>query len=344
MERLSWEFLRALSRFAEVKILANRHGRRGLPLYFLRALPSLPRLWRWCEVVHLSDPVLLPLAVLGEKISRTRRPLAMHVHGLDLTYANPLYQAMLRQWLGRIDLILPISRHVRELLNNFHLPSSKVAVLNPAVEDRWYLPSFPPRLPRFLPSLPSSARKLLFVGRLVPRKGLLWFCSHVLPRLPSNFHLLVVGRGPEEKQLKKLAQKNPRLHLLGSLHDNHLRLCYRLADVFVMPNLPLRGDVEGFGLVALEAASCGVPVVASRVDGIPDAVHTPHTGLLVPPRNAPAFAQAVQQAADWEKGRRAQIRRYILQNFRWEDRARKFCRLTRALYTAATYPSLKANV
>ena len=60
--------------------------------------------------------------------------------------------------------------------------------------------------------------------------------------------------------------------MIGEVSDDMLAAAYRSADVMVMPNIPVRGDMEGFGLVALEAAAAGLPVVASRIEGITDAI------------------------------------------------------------------------
>ena len=114
----------------------------------------------------------------------------------------------------------------------------------------------------------------------MPRKGVAWFLETVFPRLVAC-HLpvqyVVVGTGSDLEHARSLTMAGSsalqkRVHLLGYLPEIQLRTVYAAADVFVMPNLLVSGDVEGFGLVALEAAAYALPVVAVALQGIRDAV------------------------------------------------------------------------
>lgn len=85
-----------------------------------------------------------------------------------------------------------------------------------------------------------------------------------------------------------------RVHLLGYLPESQLKTVYAAADVFVMPNLPVSGDVEGFGLVALEAATYALPVVAAALEGIQDAVVPERTGYLLSAGDAERWERLLQ--------------------------------------------------
>ncbi|MGB9898579.1 glycosyltransferase family 4 protein, partial [Thermanaerothrix sp.] len=150
---------------------------------------------------------------------------------------------------------------------------------------------------------------LLTAGRLVPRKGVARFVSEALPLLMAqrqDWVYLIAGDGPERPKIEQ-AISNHRLsqqvRLLGKIEEQALKAAYALADVFVMPNVPIPGDPEGFGIVLIEARASGVPVVASDLEGIREAVGNEEDGTLVKPEDWAAFVEAI----DWWLNRRETI-------------------------------------
>jgi phosphatidylinositol alpha-1,6-mannosyltransferase len=108
--------------------------------------------------------------------------------------------------------------------------------------------------------------------------------------------------------------------LLGKIGEGRLGDLLRSADVFVMPNIVVPNDVEGFGIVALEAAASGLPVVAANLQGIKDAILHGENGMLVEPENAAAFVEAVAALAMDGDARRAlgeQARRVTEREYSW---------------------------
>jgi glycosyltransferase involved in cell wall biosynthesis len=91
-----------------------------------------------------------------------------------------------------------------------------------------------------------------------------------------------------------------------------------------MPNVVIPGDMEGFGLVALEAAVTGLPVVAARLDGIVDAVHDGKNGLLVETGDAAGFTNAVLEVLEYSPKQRGAIRGYTLSHFSWQAMAEAY--------------------
>jgi glycosyltransferase involved in cell wall biosynthesis len=145
---------------------------------------------------------------------------------------------------------------------------------------------------------------LLTVGRLVPRKGVAWFAESVLTQMlaaGAAVCYVVVGGGPEEGRVRARATHpdvNGSVHVLGQVPEDDLTRIYAAADLFVMPNLPTPGDMEGFGLVALEAAAHALPVLAADLEGIRDAVLPERMGLLLPPGDAAAWVEGVLDLLD----------------------------------------------
>ena len=142
----------------------------------------------------------------------------------------------------------------------------------------------------------GGKRLLVTVGRLVRRKGVAWFVEHVMPALDNTFQYLIVGDGPDRAVIKELIREkrlSRRTFLAGRLKDHQRDLVLKAADIFIMPNIPVAGDIEGFGIVVLEAGRAGLPVIASDMEGMRDAVIQGQTGFLVEAGNPEAFIQKI---------------------------------------------------
>jgi len=139
--------------------------------------------------------------------------------------------------------------------------------------------------------LPPEGPIIGTVGRLVPIKGHTWLLRAV-PRVLAEFpqaSVVLIGDGPLLGELKELADElgiTPHVVFLGTRHD--IPECLAVLDLFVLPSLN-----EGMGRALVEAMAVGCPVVATRVGGIPDVVADGTTGLLVPPRDDRALAEAI---------------------------------------------------
>jgi glycosyltransferase involved in cell wall biosynthesis len=164
----------------------------------------------------------------------------------------------------------------------------------------------------------AGKRLLLTVGRLVKRKGVLWFVEEVVPRLGDDFVYIVVGVGPELGAIRAGVQRHGLQErvILAGRHPDRLRNCLlNTADAFIMPNITVPGDVEGFGIAAIEAGACGLPVVAAGIQGIRDAVIDGVTGHLVGERDAEGFLDRIR-SLDLD---RRLIRERVQAYFSWEQ-------------------------
>ena len=166
---------------------------------------------------------------------------------------------------------------------------------------------------------------ILSVGRLVQRKGfdlLLEATERLKDR--ERVRTVIVGDGPELPNLKQLAGhlKHP-VQFIPDAADNDVATWYAAADVFCLPARETSGDVEGFGIVYLEAAAHGLPVIAARSGGAIEAVVDGETGILVPQDDVEALVDALRRLLG-DAGLRKQMgdagRERARRNFRWEDR------------------------
>ena len=160
----------------------------------------------------------------------------------------------------------------------------------------------------------SGPVRLLFVGRLVERKGvniLIRALARVRERVDAT--LTVVGDGPRSARLEAEARRigvDAFVHFAGHVGEQALREAYRTSDLFVLPAVvDGKGDTEGLGVVLLEALEFGLPLIASDVGGIPDIVVHGETGLLVPPCHAGALADAILRVIEDPAAARDRVER-----------------------------------
>jgi glycosyltransferase involved in cell wall biosynthesis len=269
------------------------------------------------DVVHLGDALLSVAGFVPRVLYR--RKLAVSVHGLDLTFRLWIYQAYLGLFL-RADAFIANSESTKRLAERRGL--ARVEAISIGVADRYFGVTRGEHGDVELEQKRAGRVVLVTVGRLVRRKGAAWFVRNVLPQL-SNVLYVVVGVGPEHDVIVRAAAEVGRsqdVWLAGSVSDARLLDMLASSDVFVMPNIAVPGDIEGFGIVAIEAAASGLPVVAARLEGIPDAISDGDNGYLLPSADAAAFASTLQRlcghvAERHERGERG--RAYTREHNSW---------------------------
>ena len=139
---------------------------------------------------------------------------------------------------------------------------------------------------------------ILFVGRLIDWKGVHTLVSSVkkVRDTVRNARLVIVGDGPERKSLadrvKELGLEDS-VTFTGQVSDEELKDYYSRASVFVLPSITVNNQTEGLGVVLLEAMASGIPVIGSNTGGIPDIIEDKVNGLLVPPGDPDALAEAI---------------------------------------------------
>ncbi len=169
----------------------------------------------------------------------------------------------------------------------------------------------------------ENKKLLVSVGRLVKRKGVLWFVENVMTRLDSGFLYIIAGNGPEYADIQDAIRRlklDDRVLMTGRVTDETRNLLYNAADMFIMPNITVPGDVEGFGIAIIEAGSCGLPVVASDIQGIRDAVIDGVTGYRVRVGDTEGFLKKIR-TMDLD---RHKVRAAVIQNFDWNKIYRRY--------------------
>ena len=286
MELLSWELTTRFAKRRRTRVFSLRHGGLLLPFFLVRCAVSIiaGAARRKIVILHLGDPVLAPLGRLAKLF---RVPVCVTVHGLDVTYPHPVYRLWLRMFFHDFDAYICISRATRAAAIASGVPEARTRIVGLGV-------ALPPAA-----TADREADLLLFVGRLVRRKGLEWFVRDVLPRIAERrpgVRLAVVGAGPERRAIRQAAVAagvSDRIEWLGAVtHTERASLLLR-ATVCIAPNVDVPGDVEGYGVVALEAAASGCALVAADLHGLRDAIVDGEGGLLIAAEDANAWTRTV---------------------------------------------------
>ena len=317
METLAADVWTALDRRCPgARLLAHGGTNRGLPWFLVTAWARVATLVvrRRVDVVICYDAATY--VVLWPLLALLRVPKIALVNGLDLTWSRAPYRRLLAHALPRASRVLAISRATAGVARDLGVPDAHVAVVRlsvdaPAVSatDREDARA---ALLRQL-ALDPDAVVLLTIGRLVARKGVRWFVESVLPALSgTTVHYAIAGSGPEQAAIEAAVVAHGltgRVHLLGPVSDAERETLLRGVDLFVQPNVVTPGDMEGFGLVLVEAAKRGTPVVASALEGMTDAVADGEAGVLCPPGDADAWRTTVQHLVDDPAARNELARR-----------------------------------
>lgn len=318
METLAAEVWAALRTTPGSSLLAHGGANRALPWWLPMAIVRTG--WRLVtrrvDLVVAGDAVTF--AALWPVARLLRRPIVVTVMGLDLIYPSRWYRAILRLLLPRATRVLAISSATAAAAEAIGVPADRLAVLRIGLRPSRDGAAHRAAAPR---SGTDDRPVLATVGRLVPRKGHAWFIANVLPRLRAHPVYVVVGDGPERDAITVAAEQHgvaADVQVLGRVDDAQRWKVLAGADAFVQPNIRVPGDMEGFGLVTLEAAHYDVPVFAADLEGLRDAVDDGITGTLVRSGDAEAWITTLDAALSdrdalarrgRDRGREARARR-----------------------------------
>lgn len=271
------------------------------------------------DLVHVHWP--LPQALLGWAARRAAGiPLVCSYYGVELTFARSASVPFLVPFLARsirtADAVTAISTYTVDLVRRVHDRPVELIPFGATIP-------IPPEAP---PPPPAPGFRLLFVGRLVERKGVRYLLDATAAARARGEDVVldVVGEGPIRPALEAHARAlglTDAVHFHGFVSDAELVRRYAECHAFVLPAVvDEKGDVEGLGVVIIEALAYGRGVIASRAGGITDIVEHERTGLLVPPGDAPALTEAIVRLAR-DPGLAARLgqagRTHIQDRFSW---------------------------
>ncbi|WP_033327396.1 glycosyltransferase family 4 protein [Streptomyces yerevanensis] len=280
-----------------------------------------------------------PLGLMAPALRKAgAERLVATTHGHEAGWAQlPASRQLLRRIGESTDTITYLGEYTRSRIATALTPAAagRMVQLPPGVDEKTFHPGSGGAAVRARLGL-TDRPVVVCVSRLVPRKGqdtLILAMPRILAKEPDAV-LLIVGGGPYEKELRKLAYETgvaDSVHFTGAVPWSELPAHYGAGDVFAMPCRTRRGglDVEGLGIVYLEASATGLPVVAGDSGGAPDAVLDGETGWVVRGGSPEAAAdRIVTLLGDAELRRRMgeRGREWVEERWRWDllaDRLRE---------------------
>ena len=233
------------------------------------------------------------IALLSRTLTRRRVRILCTSHGGDLYgLKGAVFTRIIMTVAAGCDHLTVVSRSMRRDLLEMGCEPGKISVIPMGVDLQH----------RFVPSKePPCAESLLFVGRLVEKKGLRYLLE-AMPEIVEQsprVHLAVVGDGPSRRELEKLSvdlDLRGRVKFLGALRNDDLPRVYQRAGIVIFPSVVSDdGDREGFGLVLVEAMGCGCVTVVSDLPAMRDIVNQGLNGIVVAQKDAKGISQAVRQ-------------------------------------------------
>ncbi|RRJ84602.1 glycosyltransferase family 4 protein [Aestuariirhabdus litorea] len=231
---------------------------------------------------------VLPEGLIALVLARLfGQPCLIYAHGEEITTWRTPIKSWLMRWTYRhCDMVIANSRFTAERLVELGVDPQRIRLIHPGVMIEDFTPRGDAQVSTLRDQLLQQGETLLMlsVGRLSRRKGFdtMIKVTGRLRKQGINVHYAIAGIGEDQDYLQKLVddqQLCPAVSLLGAVEAEQLPLLYQACDLFVMPNREVNGDVEGFGMVYLEAAACGKTSVSGTSGGVVSAVLHEQTGL-----------------------------------------------------------------
>lgn len=283
------------------------------------------------DVVLAGSGLTAPAAVAAARVCGATS--AVYLHGLDVIAPSRLYRALWLPCIRSCQRVLVNSANTRRLAIEAGIDEWRISIVHPGTD----LPeSDPGARTRFRAryDLDDASPVLLSVGRMTTRKGLAEFVARALPAIVAKYpkaQFLIIGdeaadalhrgagAGFERVRAAASAAGIPdSVRWLGPCSEQELSDAYQSADVHVFPIRDMPGDVEGFGMVAIEAAAHGLATVAFDVGGVSDAVMDGRNGRLILAGDYQAFAHAVVEIFTGSTAELAAVARAFAAGFSWD--------------------------
>lgn len=302
-----------------------------LPFFVVGECLALIRLLRRIRVNLIHAHWLIPqalVAILACSLTGSKIPLLFTSHGGDLFGLQGILMNRIKRWvILKSDALTVVSKSMIKEVERIGAEHKRVHVIPMGVDLK----------KKFVPAKSRRSNdSLLFVGRLVKKKGLNYLI-HAMPLIVKRHpqvYLQVAGDGPEKTTLKRECEKlgiSDRVCFLGAVKNEDLPSLYQTSDVVVFPSVIAKdGDREGFGLVLVEALGCECAAVVTDLPAMQDIIVRRKTGLVVPQKNVRKLAEKVILLLGDQKLRDSlgrEGRRHVLRNFDWTIIVEKYRKL-----------------
>jgi phosphatidyl-myo-inositol dimannoside synthase len=334
MQNVSIQMVNALRRRDDVEvetIILNTSWKYiGIKTFFflftlLWKIPGRTRSFK-PDVILFSS--MVTAGVLPFLLRKPGPPCVTINHGQDVTLPFFIYQWYLPSIFKRLQGVISVSSATRQACIDRGMEPEKGVAL-PNGFDVSVLKKLPEReearetLEKQFGISLKGKHLLLTVGRQVKRKGHQWFIEEAFDKVREDTVYLIIGDGPENENIRMAREQSSqrdRIIIAGKQPEPILHAAYAGADLFIMPNIPVEGDMEGFGIVLLEANRAGLPAVAADLEGIKDVIKQGVNGYRVPHSNPDQFASKVNDVLENNLVELSEsAEKYVKENFNWNS-------------------------
>ena len=336
VENQNYELGKWLGKIAEVNIIANKKGRKFLPLFAPYALIKVLFLLPKYDAVLLGDGVISILAWFLKFFSR--KPVICVIHGLDINWDSAslgvwyekilikIYHALwIKRFLPVIDKFIAVGNETVRVGIAHGIPSEKIVFIPNGVDTEKNLVNANRKdLANILEVNTDDKQVILTSGRLARRKGVAWFITNVMPKLPNNIIYVIAGNGPDkENVINAIKESNlaNRVITLGYVTDEVRNILFATCDLFIQPNIKIKGDMEGFGISVIEAGACKLPVIASRLEGLQDAIVDGKNGFLIESGDAQGYINKITELLSDKQQLKVTgeaVRKFVVETYDWK--------------------------
>lgn len=304
------------------------------------------------NVIHFNDALVASFCIFLPL--RKGIQYVVTLHGLDVVFPSSVYHRYIFKRLNRFHRFVAVSNATARKAVELGISHEKMTVISNGVCIDAAPTHSSEEFEAWLSQkgiVLSGKNTFMMLGRAVSRKGFSWFAHQVLPLLDSHkFHLLMagpfrfqpsfrerviyllpkgfreklmlfLGYASDEREIRKVLKNYPNVNHFGKLSSPEISMLLQQTDAFLMPNIHIEGDMEGFGLVCLEASANKAMVFAANVDGIPDAIQDKKNGILLPSGNALAWKECLCKFAENKQGyksRQERFSNFTKQNYNWD--------------------------
>ncbi len=364
MEKQSFELINGMKRYANVhSILYEGKGSKARFFWLLKTkIYACCKQHPGISIIHYNDGLMAAWCRNFNRYPHIKRTATLH--GLDVVFPNYFYQRFILPAFNRFHLNVAVSRATAQAAILRGIDANKVVVIQNGVDESISASRMGPgELAAFIQNnygFDTRHRKILVaMGRAVKRKGFSWFITEVMPLLDEDVVFMIVGPfdttdtpvGRMMRYLPSILQKQAILVVgfpgdearigeliasrewkdkvvhVGKIPFDDIERLLGNCDAFVMPNIAVSGDMEGFGLVCLEASLCGATVFAAGIDGITDAIYPGGNGYLLPSGNAREWANALSGYLQHGSVNNVQIkngRDFTIAHFGWDKMVQQY--------------------
>jgi phosphatidylinositol alpha-1,6-mannosyltransferase len=266
--------------------------------FYWRTFWQLRKLIKDNKVQAIHCGRCIPEGMMGLLLSKIMRiPYICYVHGEDVEAASTSRELsfIVKNVLKHAEFLICNSQNTAGLLSQWRVDESKIQILNPGVDSTKFVPT--ERNDKIKQQLGWGNRPtILTVGRLQKRKGqdmLIKALPNIKKSIP-NILYAVIGGGDEQGLLEELVNSlnlQENVLFMSEIDDDTMLQCYQQCDLFILPNRTVNQDIEGFGMVLVEAQSCGKTVIAGDSGGTKETMIEGNTGFIIDCTNPEPIAK-----------------------------------------------------